>query len=209
MIKGATVTLAGYVASEPSYRTIRGTTPITSMRVAWTERYVDRVTGEWRDGSTSFATVNCWRGLASNAASSLRKGQAVVVVGRLQVRQSDDKEGRRIYVEIEADAIGHNLSRGITHFMRTNRPSDYALADGSAADRAISSGSLTQPGADADAPSEASQPVEPGEPGGSGAAEDEAGGSDNDLFEPGAVAELAEAEASAAAASPAVAAVPF
>ncbi|HEY3733817.1 MAG TPA: single-stranded DNA-binding protein [Streptosporangiaceae bacterium] len=176
MINGATVTLTGYVASEPNYRTIKGNTPIVSMRVAWTQRYVDRETGEWRDGNTSFATVNCWRKLANNVAPSLHKGQAVVVAGRLQIRENDDKEGlRRIYVEIDADAIGHNLSRGVSHFQRTNRPSEDATAEGAATDDIIEPGLTLQGGAGA---------------GGNGTP----GGSHEDLFERDAVAELAEAE---------------
>jgi single-strand DNA-binding protein len=131
MINGATVTLAGYVATEPHYKTINDGTPHVSMRVAWTSRVRDRETGEWRDGKTSFANVNCWRKLANNVVSSLRKGQAIVVMGRLQVRDFDDKEGRRrIAVDIEADAIGHDLYRGVAHFQRTFRPAGEAAADG-------------------------------------------------------------------------------
>jgi single-strand DNA-binding protein len=122
MLNGATVTLKGYVATEPVYRTINDTTPKVYMRVGWSSRYQDRVTGEWRDGDSSFATVSCWRRLASNVAPSLRKGEAIVVTGRLTVREFDDKEGRhRVIVDIDADAIGHDLSRGVTHFQRTLR----------------------------------------------------------------------------------------
>lgn len=131
MFNGATVTLAGYVATEPHYRTINDKTPIVSMRVAWTSRFVDRETGEWRDGKTSFANVNCWRKLANNVAPSLRKGQAIVLTGRLQVRDYDDREGkRRIAVDIDADAIGHDLSRGVAHFQRTLRSAGDTAADG-------------------------------------------------------------------------------
>lgn len=132
MINGAVVTLAGYVATEPYYRTTDSNkTPVVSMRVAWTSRFIDRETGEWRDGNTSFANVKCWRKLASNVAPSLRKGQAIVLTGRLQVRDFDDKEGRRrVAVDIEADAIGHDLSRGVAHFQRTLRSAGEAAADG-------------------------------------------------------------------------------
>jgi single-strand DNA-binding protein len=121
MFNGATVTLAGYVATEPNFRMVNDdTTPIASMRVAWTARYRDRETGEWRDGATSFANVNCWRKLAGNAASSLRKGHGVMLTGRLEVREFEDREGRRrISVDIDADTIGHDLSRGVAHFQRT------------------------------------------------------------------------------------------
>ena len=121
MINGAMVTLAGYVATEPVIRTVNDASKV-SLRVAWNSRYLDRVTGEWRDSKASFATVNCWRRMADNVAPSLRKGEAIVVTGRLAVREYDDKEGRhRITVDIDADAIGHDLSRGVTRFQRTLR----------------------------------------------------------------------------------------
>jgi single-strand DNA-binding protein len=138
MINGALVTLAGYVATEPYYRVTNDKTPIVSMRVAWTSRFMDRETGEWRDGKTSFANVKCWRKLANNVAPSLRKGQAIVVTGRLQVRDFDDKEGRRrLAVDIDADAIGHDLSRGVAHFQRTLRSAGGAAAGGTPDDLAM------------------------------------------------------------------------
>jgi single-strand DNA-binding protein len=119
MLNGATVTLAGYVAREPYYMKVNESIPKVVVRVAWNSRFADRVTGEWKDGKTSFANVNCWRKMAPNVVMSLRKGQPIVVTGRLQVREYDDKEGRhRIAVDIEADAIGHDLSRGVGHFQR-------------------------------------------------------------------------------------------
>lgn len=119
MLNGATVTLAGYVAREPYYTKVNESIPKVVVRVAWNSRFADRVTGEWKDGKTSFANVNCWRKMAPNVVMSLRKGQPIVVTGRLQVREYDDKEGRhRIAVDIEADAIGHDLSRGVGHFQR-------------------------------------------------------------------------------------------
>jgi single-strand DNA-binding protein len=124
MLNGATVTLAGYVVRDPHYTKVNETIPKVSVRVAWTARYMDRVTGEWRDGKTSFANVNCWRKVAHNVAMSLRKGQPVLVTGRLQVREYDDKEGRhRISVDIEADSIGHDFTRGVGVFQRLPRES--------------------------------------------------------------------------------------
>jgi single-strand DNA-binding protein len=122
MFNGAQVTLAGYVATDPIYKENEGRAPKTWMRVAWTARYRDRVTGEWRDGQTSFANVNCWRGLAGNAMASFRKGYPILVTGRLQVREIDNGEGpRRTVVDIEADTIGHDLFRGVGVFSRTQR----------------------------------------------------------------------------------------
>jgi single-strand DNA-binding protein len=188
MINGATVTLAGYVATEPNYRTINDTTPVVSMRVAWTSRYFDRESGEWRDSRTSYANVNCWRKLAGNVAPSLRKGDAIVVTGRLQVRDFDDKEGRRrIAVDIEADAIGHDLSRGVSHFQRTLRSAGEGPADGQpdalARGEAIRAG-LVDPDADATEAGGAPPAAE---------ATAEAPATSDDMFDQDAVAGLAEA----------------
>jgi single-strand DNA-binding protein len=117
MYNGALVTLAGHVVKEPSL-TLVGSQPKVTIRVAWNPRYRDRVTGEWKDGATSFANVECWRNLANNVKSSLSKGNPVVVTGKLRVREFDDREGRRrISVEIHADSIGHDLSRSVTHLL--------------------------------------------------------------------------------------------
>ena len=93
MINEAQVFLAGYVAREPRFRfTTRGISSVT-LRVACTPRWVDRETGEWTDGETSFVTVLCWRALADNVAKCLHKGEPVLVKGRLHVRPYE-KDGR-------------------------------------------------------------------------------------------------------------------
>ena len=84
-------------------------------------------TGEWRDGDTSYYTVNCWRRLGDHAKASLHKGEPVVVKGRFHTRSYEDKTGRlRTEVEITADTVGHDLSRGISNYMRTRTPADAA-----------------------------------------------------------------------------------
>ena len=216
MINGAAVTLAGYVATEPHYKTINDETPHVSMRVAWTSRVRDRETGEWRDGKTSFANVNCWRKLANNVVSSLRKGQAIVVMGRLQVRDFDDREGRRrIAVDIEADAIGHDLSRGVAHFQRTFRPAGEAALDGQpdglATGESIRAGLTDEDVAGQDVPDAAGQhvpdvagqDVPDAAPAGPDPGDGAAGTSD-DMFNADAIGALAGSAQGAAAA-----AVPF
>jgi single-strand DNA-binding protein len=90
------------------------------MRVAWTPRWIDRASGEWADGNTSFVTVLCWRRLAANVATCIRRGDPVVVKGRLSIRPYEDKDGNaRLAVEVDASSIGHDLSRGVAHFQRT------------------------------------------------------------------------------------------
>ena len=122
MINEAQVFLAGYVAREPRFRmTTRGISS-TSMRVACTPRWVDRETGEWTDGETTFVTVLCWRALADNVAKCLHKGEPVLVKGRLHVRRYEKDGVPRLAVEIEATSVGHDLARGVASFQRPRRP---------------------------------------------------------------------------------------
>ena len=132
----AQVCLTGYVATQPVTKTVKSGATNVSMRVAWTPRKQDRVSGEWVDGNTSYVTVICWRKLATNAAICVRKGDPVIVKGRLSIRTYEDKQGaQRIAVEVEANSVGHDLSRGVAQFQRV-RPqtgltaSEFAAANG-------------------------------------------------------------------------------
>lgn len=125
------VALCGYVASVPKLGQTKAGRFVTNMRVGVTPRRLDRVTGQWSDGDTSYMTVTCWRGLANNVAACLRKGDPVVVKGRMRIREYEDKEGKsRTVVEVDASTIGHDLTRGVAHFVRTRRSPGDAPAAG-------------------------------------------------------------------------------
>jgi single-strand DNA-binding protein len=130
MINDAQVFLSGYVARDPRFRITASGISSVSMRVAYTPRRVDRETGEWTDGTTSFVSVVCWRTLADNVAKCLHKGEPVLVKGRLQVRPYEKDGVARLAVEIEATSVGHDLARGVASFQRPRRP----VAAGQAAD---------------------------------------------------------------------------
>ncbi len=116
------VSLTGYAATNPELTMVGDGTPKATLRVAATPRRRNRNTGEWADGPTSFMSVTCWRKLAENIAMCLRKGDPVVVTGRLTVRQYEGKDGStRTNVEVEATSVGHDLSRGVAHYLRPRR----------------------------------------------------------------------------------------
>ena len=116
------ITLVGNVASE--IRTIKSErgTAITSFRFAHTPRRIDRQTGRWGDGPTSFYGVTCWRSLAEHCRDCLRKGDPVVLFGRLRIRDwrtEDGRPGRD--AEIDAISVGHDLVRGTSSFVRARK----------------------------------------------------------------------------------------
>jgi single-strand DNA-binding protein len=127
MINEAQVFLAGYVATEPTCRTTTRGKPEAHMRVGYTPRRLDRETGEWADGPTSFVSVKCWGKLADNVAVCLRKGEPVVVMGRIQVRPYEKDGAQRLSVDVYATSIGYDLARGVARFART-RPSSGETA---------------------------------------------------------------------------------
>jgi single-strand DNA-binding protein len=140
MSQGAYVTLVGFVAGDPILRKTKDGTTVTDVRVGATTRVLDRSTGEWRDSDTSYFTVNCWRRLGEHAKASLHKGDPVVVKGRFHTRSYEDKTGRlRTEVEIAADTVGHDLSRGIANYMRTRTPADAAGDQAAGAVQAVGS----------------------------------------------------------------------
>jgi single-strand DNA-binding protein len=116
MANEAAFSVTGYVATQPKSGYTKNGTRTLYMRVGWTPRRIDKRTGDWADQPTSFVSVTCYRKVAENAAACLRRGDPVVVKGTLQVREyGDDK---RVTVDVFAESIGHDLSRGVTIFKK-------------------------------------------------------------------------------------------
>jgi single-strand DNA-binding protein len=110
----------GNVATQPVFRDL-ASGPSARFRLAVTARYWDREKNAWTDGHTNFFTVWANRQLAINASASLAVGEPVVVHGRLKVR-TDVREGQNwTSADIDAVAIGHDLSRGTAAFRRTSK----------------------------------------------------------------------------------------
>lgn len=114
------VTLVGNAATGVEFReTVTG--GMARFRFAVTARRWDREKQFWTDGHTSFYTVWAWRTLASNLAGSVAVGEPLVVHGRLKVREEERDGQRRTFVDIEALAVGHDLTRGTAAFRRVVR----------------------------------------------------------------------------------------
>ena len=113
------ISVAGLVATTPRHLVTQDGLPITSFRLAASQRRFDRAQNKWVDGETNWFTVTGFRQLAINASSSVSKGDRIIVTGKLRVRDWDKGERTGTSVEIEADSIGHDLSWGSAKFTRT------------------------------------------------------------------------------------------
>ncbi|MEV5144108.1 single-stranded DNA-binding protein [Streptomyces sp. NPDC052727] len=115
------VCVVGNVATRPAYREL-ATGPSARFRLAVTSRYWDREKSAWTDGHTNFFTVWANRQLAVNVAACVEVGQPVVVQGRLKVRTEVQGQQQWASADIDAVAIGHDLSRGMAFFQRAVKP---------------------------------------------------------------------------------------
>ena len=118
-----TITIRGFVATEITSSTTPGGVATASFRVGCTARRFDRASKTWGDGHTNWFTVQGYRALAGTLGCSIRKGQPVIVVGRLKIH-TWEKEGRVYHSTIiDAEAVGHDLTFGSANFIRTaSRP---------------------------------------------------------------------------------------
>ncbi len=112
------VTLTGLVATTPRHYTTTDGKTILSYRLASSTKFYDEENQVWTYKDTNWYTVTAFGALALNCVDSLEKGQRVVVVGELQVKDwsVDDRTGSSI--EVIAKAMGHNLVWGTSKFTR-------------------------------------------------------------------------------------------
>ncbi|MGW7262990.1 single-stranded DNA-binding protein [Streptomyces sp. NPDC054842] len=121
------VCAVGNVATQPVYRE-PASGASARFRLAVTTRYWDREKSTWTDGHTNFFTVWANRALATNVGASLSVGDPVIVQGRLKVR-TEVREGQSwTSADIDAVAVGHDLSRGTSAFRRPSREAEAGAA---------------------------------------------------------------------------------
>ena len=125
-----TVVVVGNLGADPEHRRLDNGAEVTNFRVGSTPRRFDRTTSTWSDGPTSWWRISCWRGLAANTAHSLRKGDRVVVVGRVRTSSWETEERSGTSVEVDADAVGHDLAWGTSTFQRVVRSERVELTGG-------------------------------------------------------------------------------
>lgn len=124
------ITVTGVVGTDPKHHVTNGGLAITTFRLASTRRVFDREKATWEDGETNWYTVSAFRQLATNASLSIRKGERLIIRGRLRLRAWETGERSGTAVEIEADSIGHDLAWCVSSYakVRSTRAADAADA---------------------------------------------------------------------------------
>ncbi|MGV7119080.1 single-stranded DNA-binding protein [Paenibacillus kyungheensis] len=96
------VILIGRLTKDPELRYTPAGVAVTQFTLA-----VDRpFTSQGGEREADFIPVVTWRQLAETCANYLRKGRLTAVEGRIQVRNYENNEGKRVYVtEVIADNV--------------------------------------------------------------------------------------------------------
>ena len=122
MAGDTTITVIGNLTDDPELRFTPSGAAVAKFRIASTPRFLDKASGEWKDGEPLFLACNVWRQVAENVAESLQRGSRVIVSGRLRMRSYETKEGeKRTVIELEVDEIGPSLRYATAKVQRMSR----------------------------------------------------------------------------------------
>jgi single-strand DNA-binding protein len=105
------VTIVGNLVKDPEEKDFGPNKNVTKMRVACSDRIPDG-NGGWKDGDTAFYNISAWRNLGKHAASTLKKGDKIIVQGRVkysEFKRSDGSNGHSY--DIEATDLGIALTQ--------------------------------------------------------------------------------------------------
>lgn len=90
----ATITLEGFIATQPETRYTPSGTPALNITVPETPQKLNKDTGQWEDnGPTTWWKITLWGTAADNTAPHLHKGTRVLITGhpQLETREHNGK----------------------------------------------------------------------------------------------------------------------
>jgi single-strand DNA-binding protein len=91
------VILVGNLGADPEIRRMQDGRPIVNLRVATSETWRDRNTGERRERTEWHRVVIFNEGIAKVAEQYLKKGAKIYIEGQLQTRKWQDQQGQDRY----------------------------------------------------------------------------------------------------------------
>ena len=99
------VIIVGNLGRDPETRYLPSGEGVTNIRVATTDRWKDKASGEQKE-ATEWHRIAFFGRLAEIAGEYLKKGSQVYIEGRIRTRKWQDKEGHDRYsTEIVADTM--------------------------------------------------------------------------------------------------------
>jgi single-strand DNA-binding protein len=120
------ITVSGNLTADPEIRFTKSGTSVASLRVASSDRKKD-ANGNWSDGEPCYLSVSVWKRMGENVTETLRKGDAVVITGRLRQSSYTKQDGTQVTAyEVEADDIAPSLGRATASLHRNSKQTQPA-----------------------------------------------------------------------------------
>lgn len=113
----ATVTIVGRAGTNPTVSASPKGDRVT-FRVISTERRFDEARQDWVDGDEYGVSVVCWRSLASSVLSTVRKGDPIVVMGRISTRRYEKNGNIEYFTDVKGDFVGLDVAKLGSRFSR-------------------------------------------------------------------------------------------
>src|ERR1700756_1476919 len=105
------VILIGNLGKDPEVRRMQDGRPVVNLRVATSDTWRDKATGERRERTEWHRVVIFSEGLAKVAEQYLKKGSKVYIEGALQTRKWTDQSGVEKYsTEVVLQGFNSNLT---------------------------------------------------------------------------------------------------
>jgi single-strand DNA-binding protein len=129
------VILVGNLGKDPEIRRTQDGRPIANLRIATSDTWRDKTTGERREKTEWHSVVIFNENLCKVAEQYLRKGSKVFIEGQLQTRKWQDQSGQERYTtEVVLQGFNGNLTmldgRSGTGGLQEGGQSDYGDAGG-------------------------------------------------------------------------------
>lgn len=122
-MNGNRITVVGNLTKDPTLKYLSTGKAVVNFTVACNYGRYDRETQAWVDSGAAFFKVECWEVLAENIADTLRKGDPVIVVGRMTCRTYEQDGKQREAWELKAETVGPDLRRRAASLRRVQRSS--------------------------------------------------------------------------------------
>lgn len=117
------IVMRGRVGTAVEFATYPSGASMAKFRLAVSRKGRDDA-GQWHELGVTWYTVRMWGKLAEHASRSLRKGEPVLVSGRLEVNQwvNENSGTRGMDLAVVATSVGHDLNFGMAFFNKVNQP---------------------------------------------------------------------------------------
>jgi single-strand DNA-binding protein len=124
-VNAPTISFTGHLGRDPELRFTPNGFAVCDLRVATTPSR--KVGDTWVDKETLWFKISCWNELAENVSQSLKKGDRIVVTGRLLQQSYVKADGTPgVTLLVEAVGVGADVKRYPVEIKRTVRAGSSA-----------------------------------------------------------------------------------